>query len=46
MVEFAFEVRDIAVGLASIRDLTPPGLPALDKAIDATEKRYLVADDK
>jgi hypothetical protein len=46
MVEFAFEVRDIAVGLASIRSLTPPGLPALDNAIDAAENLYLVADDK
>jgi hypothetical protein len=45
MVEFAFEVRDIAVGLAAIRDLTPPGLPSLDSAIDAAEKRYLLADD-
>jgi hypothetical protein len=45
MVEFAFEVRDIAVGLASIRGLTPPGLAALDDAINAAEKQYLVADD-
>jgi hypothetical protein len=45
MVEFAFEVRDIAVGLASVRGLIPPGIGELDAAIDAAEKEYLAAED-
>ena len=44
LLECAREVRDLAVALASIRSLTPPGISHLDASIDSAEAVYLVPD--
>lgn len=45
IVELAYEVRDIAVALATIRGLQPPALAALNRALNDAEARYLAPED-